>query len=187
MGRCAELLERLHEALRKELISGQFLQIDETFIKLLDRDSPGKAKNSYFWVMLRPKDGVLFHFDPGRAHTVPLEMLEGFTGRLQSDGFVAYGTLAAQNPGLTPIACWRYARRKFVEAVDREGAAAAWYVAEIQRLYRIEAEAREAGLDHAARTTLRIAAPPCWPPSRRGSTPTVSEALTFPRVHWPLP
>jgi transposase len=29
MGRCAELLSRLHEALRKELISGQYLQIDE--------------------------------------------------------------------------------------------------------------------------------------------------------------
>lgn len=29
MGRCEELLERLHEAQRKELISGQYLQIDE--------------------------------------------------------------------------------------------------------------------------------------------------------------
>ena len=155
MGRIAELLSRLYEALRKELISGQYLQIDETFIKLLDPDSPGKAKNSYFWVMLRPKEGVLFQFDPGRAHTVPLEMLEGFAGRLQSDGFVAYETLAAKNPGLTRIACWAHARRKFVEAVDREGAAAAWYVAEIQRLYRIEAEAREAGLGHEARCALR--------------------------------
>lgn len=35
-------------------------------------------------------------------------------------------------------------------------AAAAWYVAEIQRLYRIEAEAREEGLDHEARTALCI-------------------------------
>jgi transposase len=127
----------------------------QTFIKLLDPDSPGKAKNSYFWVMLRPKEGVLFQFDPGRAHTVPLEMLEGFAGGLQSDGFVAYGTLAAKNPGLTRFACWGHARRKFIEAVDREGAAAAWYVAEIQRLYRVEAEAREKGLDHEARAALR--------------------------------
>ncbi len=132
------------------------LSSSETFIKPLDPDSPGKAKNSYFRVMLRPKEGVLFQFDPGRAHTVPLEMLEGFAGRLQSDGFVAYGTLAAKNPGLTRIACWGHARRKFVEAVDREGAAEAWYVAEIQRLYRIEAEARENGLDHEARSRLRI-------------------------------
>ena len=156
MGRCAELLGRLHEAQRKELISGQYLQIDETVIKLLDPDSPGKAKNSYFWVMVRPKEGVLFQFDPGRSHTVPLEMLEGFAGRLQSDGFSAYATLAAKSPGLTRIGCWAHARRKFIEAVEREGAAAAWYVAEIQRLYRIEAEAREQGLDHQARAALRM-------------------------------
>jgi transposase len=155
MGRIAELLSRLYEALRKELISGQYLQIDETFIKLLDPDSPGKAKNSYFWVIVRPKEGVLFQFDPGRAHTVPLEMLDGYSGRLQSDGFVAYETLATKNPGLTRIACWGHARRKFIEAIEREGAAAAWYVAEIQRLYRIEAEAREAGLDPEARSALR--------------------------------
>jgi hypothetical protein len=118
-------------------------------------DSPGKAKDSYFWVMLRQKEGVLFQFDPGRAHTVPVEMLDGFTGELQSDGFVAYETLAAKNHGLMRIACWAHARRKFVEAVDREGTAAAWYVAEIQRLYRIEAETREKGLDHEARAALR--------------------------------
>ena len=155
MGRCAELLERLYEALRKELISGQYLQIDETFIKLLDPDHPGKAKTSYFWVIVRPKEGVLFHFDPGRAHTVPLEMLEGFAGRLQSDAFAAYGTLASKSPGLTRFACRVHARRKFMDAIDTDGAAAAWCVAEIQRLYRIEAEAREMGLDHEARADLR--------------------------------
>lgn len=156
IGRCEELLERLHEAQRKELVSGQYLQIDETFIKLLDPDSPGKARKSYFWVIVRPREGVLFQFDPGRAHTVALEMLEGFAGRLQSDGFAAYGTLAAKNPGLTRFACWAHVRRKFVEALDCNGAAAAWYVAEIQRLYRIEAEAREKGIDHGGRTALRI-------------------------------
>ncbi len=71
------------------------------------------------------KEGVLFQFDPGRAYTVPLEMLERFAGRLQSDGFVTYGTLAAKNPMLKRKAFWEHARRKFIEAVDREGAAAA--------------------------------------------------------------
>ena len=84
-----------------------------------------------------------------------LEMLEGFAGRLQSDAFAAYGTLAAKSPGLTRFACWAHARRKFVEAVDCNGAGAAWYVAEIQRLYRVESEARQKGLDHGARAALR--------------------------------
>jgi transposase len=155
MGRCAELLGRLYEALRKELVSGQYLQIDETTVKLLDPDSPGKAKNSYFWVIVRPGEGVLFRFDPGRAHTVAMDLLEGFSGRLQSDAFGAYQTLASKSPGLETFACWAHARRKFVEAVEANGAGAAWYVAEIQRLYRTEAEARRQGLDHEARAALR--------------------------------
>jgi len=155
MGRIAELLSRLHEALRKELISGQYLQIDEAFVKLIDPESPGKAKNSYFWVIVRPKEGVLFQFDPGRAHTVAMEMMDGYSGRLQTDGFAAYETLESKNPWLKRFACWGHARRKFIEAIEREGAAAAWYVAEIQRLYRIEAEAREQVLDDHAHSALR--------------------------------
>jgi transposase len=155
MARCAELLERLYEALRKELVSGQYLQIDETTIKLLDPDRPGKAQKSFFWVIVRPKEGVLFRFDPGRAHTVAMDMLEGFASRLQSDAYAAYRALVARCPMLSLFACWAHARRKFVEAVEANGAGAAWYVAEIQRLYRIEAEAREQGLDSEARAALR--------------------------------
>lgn len=155
MGRCAGLLERLYEALRKELLSGQYLQIDETTIKLLDPDSPGKAKTSYFWVIVRPREGVLFRFDPGRSHTVAMDLLEGFAGKLQSDAYAAYHALVSRCPLLLLFACWAHARRKFVEAVEANGAAAAWYVAEIQRLYRIEAEARKAGLDVASREALR--------------------------------
>ena len=155
MGRCAEVLECLYEALRKELVSGQYLQIDETTIKLLDPDSPGKAKKSFFWVIVRPKESVLFRFDPGRAHTVAMDLLEGFAGRLQSDAYAAYRALVARCPLLSLFACWAHARRKFAEAVEANGAGAAWYVAEIQRLYRIEAEAREQGLDVEARAALR--------------------------------
>ena len=39
MKRCAGLLAILYEALRMELLSGNYLQIDETFINLLDPDS----------------------------------------------------------------------------------------------------------------------------------------------------
>jgi len=38
MKRCSELLFILCEALRLDLLSGDYLQIDETSVKLLDRD-----------------------------------------------------------------------------------------------------------------------------------------------------
>jgi transposase len=153
--RCAELLSILYEALRAELVSGNYLKIDETFIKLLDPDRPGKARNSFFWVLHRPGTGVLFHFDPGRGHEVPLALLDCFVGKLQSDAYVVYDTLARKIMGLVLFACWTHARRKFHEAMLSGDPEACWYVAEIQRLYRVERKAREGGFDAEARERLR--------------------------------
>jgi transposase len=155
MKRCANLLLVLYEALRLELLSGNYLQIDETFIRLLDPDTKGKSKQSHFWVITKPGEGMLFHFDPGRGHEVALELLDGFTGKLQSDGYSAYTALKKKVPELTLFHCWAHVRRKFVESLEANGRDAAWYVAKIQKLYRIETEARVAGLDAKGRERLR--------------------------------
>jgi len=153
--RCAVILGILYEALRRELIDGNYLQMDETFIKLLDPDRRGKAQQSNFWIMKRPGAGVIFHFSPSRGHEVALEMLKGFKGRLQSDGYSAYQTLQGKLRAITWFYCWAHVRRKFYESQEAGGEDALWYLAEIQRLYRVEAEAREQKLDDAGREKLR--------------------------------
>lgn len=155
MKRCASILGILYEALRLELLSGNYLQIDETFVKLLDPEVKGKARQAYFWVLKRPGVGVLFSFDPSRSHKVAAQLLGNFTGKLHSDGFGAYDTLDRKCEALLLFRCWAHTRRKFYEALEANGAEAAWYVAEIQKLYRIEAQAREANLDVACRGALR--------------------------------
>lgn len=157
MKRCAVLLGMLYEILRKELVSGNYLQIDETFIKLLDPEVKGKARQSHFWVIKRPGEGVLFRFDPSRGHEVAEELLKGFTGKLQCDGYGAYDALERKVGLLTLFRCLAHTRRKFHEALEAHGAAAAWYVAEIARLYRVETQAREAGSDAVRRGELRAA------------------------------
>lgn len=153
--RSAEILAVIYEALRQELLSGNYLQIDETFIKLLDPDTKGQAKQSHFWVIKKPGKGVLFRFSPSRDHGVAQELLTGFEGRLQSDGYSAYQTLLGKMPGLTPFYCWAHVRRKFVESIEANGAEAAWYVAEIQRLYRVERELREGKVSCLERAPFR--------------------------------
>lgn len=155
MKRIAVILGILYEALRLELLSGNYLQIDETFIKLLDPEVKGKARQANFWVLKRPGAGVLFHFDPSRSHKVAAQLLGNYRGKLQSDGFGAYDTLDRKLEALLLFRCWAHTRRKFYEALEANGAEAAWYVAEIQKLYRIEAQAREANLDAVARGALR--------------------------------
>lgn len=155
MKRCSELLYILYEALRLELVSGDYLQIDETSVKLLDPDTKGKAKQSYFWVITQPGKGVLYWFGPGRGADVPKELLKGFSGRVQSDGYKVYDTLGRLIKGLILFGCWAHVRRKFVEALESGGAAAAWYVAEIQRLYRVESQCDEASVSAEGRAEVR--------------------------------
>ena len=83
-------------------------------------------------------------------------------GKLQSDGYSVYETLlnARGEDGqriltLLLFNCWAHARRKFKDAFEVHGPDAAWYLAEIQRLYRIEDEARENDYTCQQREALR--------------------------------
>jgi transposase len=156
----SELLAILYEALRRELLSGQYLQIDETFIRMIDPETKGKTKQAFFWVIKVPGGGVLFHFDAKRSLDVPLRLLAGMKGKLQSDGYSVYEALlkvsaASQVTLLFLFNCWAHARRKVRKALEANGADAAWYLAEIQRLYRVEAKARDAGYSIEQREALR--------------------------------
>lgn len=157
MKRCAEVLDVLYQALRLELLSGNYLQIDETFIRLLEPETKGKTKQSHFWVITNPGEGVLFRFDPGRGHEVALELLDGYQAKLQCDGYSAYAALVKKVPQIRLYHCWAHVRRKFVESIEANGPDAAWYVAEIQKLYRIERQARESRRDALGREALRQA------------------------------
>lgn len=153
----------LYEALRIELMDSGYLQIDETFIKLLDPERKGKAQQAYFWVIRHPTLGMLFQFDHRRDGDVPLDMIPGYKGKLQSDGYAVYESLLKARPedaqrALTIILfnCWAHARRKVKKAVKVNGADAPWYLAKIQELYAIEEEAREGGFNAKQREELRI-------------------------------
>ena len=152
----------LYEAIRQELIASGYLQIDETFIKLLDPERKGKAQQAYFWVIRHPTRGVLFHFDHRRSGKVPLEIIAGFKGKLQSDGYSVYESLLKARPEDAQRAlemilfnCWAHARRKVKKSLEANGSDAAWYLAKIRELYAIEDEAREAKCSAERREQLR--------------------------------
>ena len=67
---------------------GDYLQIDETPVRVLDPEVKGKAAQGYLWFFARPNGDVILVFDHGRSHQVPVEQLRGFEGLFQSDDFV---------------------------------------------------------------------------------------------------
>jgi len=61
------------------------------------------------------QSAILFEYDPSRGETVPMRLLKGIQGVLQTDGYAGYNRVCWENP-ITRIGCWDHARRKFVEA-----------------------------------------------------------------------
>jgi hypothetical protein len=153
--RVGEFLVPLAEALRQELLRGRYLQADETPVGVQMHDGNGSNHLAYLWQYGRPHGAVVFDFRMGRGREGPKHFLGNFDGLLQSDGYAVYDSVGG--PKMVHACCWSHARRKFVEAVKLhpQDAEAVRIVRLIDELFAIDAEARMANLDHAARHLLR--------------------------------
>ncbi len=153
--RVGELLTPMTEVMGRELVSGSYIQADETPVDVQMHDGRGQNHQAYLWQYGRPGGAVVFGFRMGRGREGPKEFLGTFAGLLQTDGYAAYDKVGG--PGLVHAACWSHARRKFFEALKLHPgeAAATRVVAAMDDLFAIDAAARERGLDHAARHALR--------------------------------
>jgi transposase len=162
MIRAGQLLQPLINLLRDHLLAYDIVQMDETTVQVLKEPGKTAQSKSYLWVQRGgPPDApvILFDYDPSRRQSVPKELLEGFTGYLQTDGYRGYNSVATDD-GVTRVGCMAHARRKFSEAVKGQGkhqrtGKAQQGLAWIQQLYRIEKVARAKGMSSAERKLYR--------------------------------
>lgn len=153
-GTCA-LLGPLYETLKRQVLSSDYLQADETPIKVLDKGKKGTTHRGYHWVYRSPlKNMVLFDYREGRGREGPHEILKGFKGWLQTDGYAVYEDFG-QKPGVTLLHCMAHARRKFDEAKGNDLARSSYALAEIQKLYALERCAKTEELTPEERLQLR--------------------------------
>ena len=151
----SELIAPLHEVLKKKVLSSDYLQADETPIKVLDRDKKGKTHRGYYWVYRDViSGGVLFDYREGRGRDGPTDMLKDFKGHLQTDGYGVYDSFDTEKIKL--LHCMAHARRYFEQALDNNHELAEYALKEIQKLYVIEKHARENELNHQQRYELRL-------------------------------
>ena len=150
-------LKPIYEVIKKGLQGRGYLQVDETPIRYLDPDRPGKAQMGFLWAFSAPGSDVLFDWQTTRGHEVPAEMLKNFKGYLQSDAYAAYTTLARERKGeIKLVGCMAHARRKFVEALQ-EDRRVAWIVRQIAHLYGVEKQLRETRAGPRLREARRVA------------------------------
>ena len=134
----ATLLEPLGDALRNEVLTADYLQVDESPIPVQQDHQQGSLKRGYHWVYHAPLTRtVLFDYQSGRAAKFPEEVLNGFRGALQTDGYGGYDKLM-QREGITALACMAHARRKFDAALTSDKARAEHALRMIGELYAIE-------------------------------------------------
>ena len=152
---CCTLLEPLYQALRNNVLKTDYLQGDESTIKVLDTNKPGKAHLGYQWVFRNPTSGnVLFVYRKGRGANGLTETLDNYTGYLQSDGYAAYDKFA-RGRDVELVSCLAHIRRKFFEAKGNHAEMANHALAEIQKLYAVERRAREDKMSASDRQALR--------------------------------
>ncbi len=211
MIRTGELVIPLINLMHEAQLGYDVLQMDETTVQVLKEEGRAAEAKSRMWVRrggLPQAPIILFDYDPSRAGAVALRLLEDYKGFLQTDGYSAYEKVGV-HLGLTHVACVMpkacfqhdaHARRKFDEALKAQsktgrGGLAAAGLALIQKLYRVEKVAREAGLTATQRHQLRNEkARPIWDELRRwldsvrGHAPPstlVGKALNYLDNQWP--
>jgi transposase len=154
---CCSLLEPLYDALEQEVMQTDYLQADESPIKVLDSVKKGKAHQGYMWVYRNPVNGlVLFDYRKGRGMRGPEERLADFQGHLQCDGYRGYKALVRKRNGaITLVSCLAHIRRKFYDAREHHPELAKHALKLIQQLYALERIYREANLNSDQRQQRR--------------------------------
>jgi transposase len=127
--------------MREILLGSVRLFADETTMPVLD-PGRGKTKTGFAWAIARddrPWGGteppaVVFHYAPGRGAEHARDLLAGYTGILQCDGYAGYKGL-----GATLVYCWAHVRRGFFELAQKQTAPIAEEaLRRIAALYAIE-------------------------------------------------
>ena len=150
----AELLRPIVEAMKKKLLDASLLQADETSVRVKNQEVKGKTSKAYIWTYGTPEGEVVYDFTMGRSAAGPTEFLGAYSGYLQSDSYSVYKSLEKQGKTVH-VGCWAHARRRFYEAREEDPGFTKLVLTAIQRLFRIEREAKSEGIKGEELVALR--------------------------------
>lgn len=166
-----EKLIPLWGLLLEEIKKHSWLQMDETIIQVMNEKGRSNQSTSYMWVMRGGPPGkpiVLFRYDPSRGGKVAAQLLGGYDGIVQTDGYMGYHFIDSPLSPMTHAADWNHARRKFanlfkVMAKGKRSKKSYTYraLAMIKKLYKIERQIKknDLGLQDVCRVRREQAEP----------------------------
>jgi transposase/uncharacterized coiled-coil protein SlyX len=141
----ARCLKPLAARMLAEILESYVVQADETPVRYLG-EQRGKSSLGYLFGYGGDAEHryLYYDFQPHRNRDGPRQVLGGYRGVLQTDGFSAYEALVKESGGrLIPAGCWMHARRGFDEAlVTTSDPLVAESLAAIQLLYDVDDRAK---------------------------------------------
>jgi transposase len=141
-------LDPLFPLMKEHLKTGNVVRMDETTMKVMDEPGRENKQLSYMWLARGGPPGkivVWYEYQESRASKHIVEILTGYTGYLQTDGYESYETALKDLPGIIHVGCWSHARRYFFEAmkISRAPGGAEEALSQIKGLYTVEEKLRE--------------------------------------------
>ena len=153
-GAVADLLAPVVEAIKKQVLTGEWIQSDDTTLEVQDPEREPAYRQGYMWVYRGSRADVVYDFTWQRNRDGPLRVLGSFKGYLQADAAPAFDDVYQRLP-IVEVGCWAHARRYFKESVASAAVEATRVLLWVGELYGIERAARERRLDAEARRALR--------------------------------
>lgn len=155
MEHAAVLLKTVYDQLKSEVLKSGYVQVDETPIRVMDPEKEGTTSTGWLWAYHAPgARALVFDFDMSRGQESPRAFFPSdWKGVGQSDGYAVYPAVWSGNAGIEHAGCMAHARRMWVRAMEAGDVNAVPILAEIQKLYRVEAEIKD--LEPEERSVVR--------------------------------
>ena len=154
--KCYQLLLPLYTLMLETIRAYHIAYADESTLQVLKEPGRKAEATSYMWCVaggMKEKFCYVYHYAASRSHQVILGLLADFSGYLHCDGYPGYDTYAKvvkkeHDLDIIQVGCWYHCRQKFVEAakVSKKPGLANWMIKKMQKLAKIEAEAKDNGL-----------------------------------------
>jgi transposase len=152
MIKSAQATRPLINLMRDDLLSSNYLHMDETTVQVLDEQDRKSTSKSYMWVQLSTNDKkkmVLFNYDPSRSGKTAKNLLDGFCGYLQVDGYSGYNFTGEQGTKIHRVSCLAHIRRKFKIIFDDKKLRTPYVLEIINLIRKIYEEHSKMGYDPA--------------------------------------
>jgi len=152
--RAAEACQPLIELLYEDIRNGPIINMDETTVQVLKEPGRANTSKSFMWLARggpSESPAVLFQYSASRSGKIAEEILGGFQGYLQTDGYAGYNALGERD-GIIHVGCMAHVRRKFMDILKsgskkQKTGTAQTVIDLIGKLYALEKQAKNAELD----------------------------------------